>query len=71
MRAGKQMSLLDRELNEFQANNQKTFNLNLIRRIFRNASMSFRPVSDVKSRSDLEMASRKAAATTSITWRGS
>ena len=65
MRAGKQLSLLDRELNEFQVNNQKTLKKCFIR-IFRNASMSFRPVSDERSRSDLEMASRKAAGNTGL-----
>ena len=47
-----------------------SFRTNPICRIFRNASMSFRLVSDAKSRSDLEMASRRAAVTTSRTWRG-
>ena len=68
MRAGKQVSLLDRELNEFQV---EVENFKLYKDFhFRNASMSFRQVSDGRSLSDLGTASRKVAVITSRIWSG-
>ena len=69
MRAGKQVSLLDRELNEFQVRDRgREFETFKSFALFRNALTSFRQVSDGRSRSDLETASRKVAATTSRIW---